>query len=254
MKKYLVLLLKKLRALSSVAIRLRGVHPKHLVETREFWIKKYLDKNDVVLDLGCSGGERDFKIAGLCKSIIGVDYDRKSIEDAVDKSKKYGLNNVEFINKDIFDYLTGVRLMGKSLPRQFDKIILIDVLEHVLDRKKLLNNIHASLKADGLFFISVPNKNTSWKKFQKSAGVNYFTDPDHKTEYAKEEIKAELREAGFKIVEMKPDVIDTPWAPIFDLIGGFSLEMYKKLLKWKRDQVLIHPEEASGWEITVRKI
>ena len=261
MKKYWALFLKKLRILSSVSIRLRGVHPKHLVEIREFWVKKHLKKTDVVLDLGCGNGQRDFKIAKFCRKIIGIDYDKRNIKIAELYAKKNEVKNVEFINRNIFSFVgegLSTLPMGRveklSPTRKYDKIILLDVLEHVVERKKLLSCIHSLLKNNGQFLLSVPNKNTSWKKFQKEAGVSYFTDPDHKVEYTQAEIVSELQRAGFKIIEIKPDVIDTSWAPVFDLIGGFSLEMYKKCLKWKRDQVAIHPEEASGWEIVCRKL
>lgn len=250
MKKFWALILKKSRALSSIAIRIRGVHPKHLVEIREFWIKKYIKKDDVVLDLGCGNGQRDFKIARLCKSIIGVDYDEKSILDAKRNAKEKKITNIQFFHEDIFSVITG---RVSVTTNKFDKIILLDVLEHIIDRKKLLSSIFSLLKDRGQLFVSVPNKNTSWKKLQKEVGVNYFTDPDHKIEYSKQEIKEELEKAGFKIIQMQEDVADTPWAPFFDLIGAFSLSLYKKCLEWKRRGVIKHPEETSGWEIVCIK-
>lgn len=247
MKKFWVLLLKKSRVLGSVAIRIRGVHPKHLVEIREFWIKKYVKKPDVILDLGCGNGERDFKIANLCKRIVGVDYDKKNILNAKRKAKEKEIKNIQFLHEDMFDVATGQ--WPPVATDRFDKVILLDVLEHIVDRKKILHCIFSLLKDDGQFFVSVPNRNTSWKKMQKQVGVNYFTDPDHKIEYSKEEIKKELESVGFKITKMEEDVIDTPLAPFFDLIGVFSLSLYKKCLEWKRREVIKHPEETSGWEI-----
>jgi 2-polyprenyl-3-methyl-5-hydroxy-6-metoxy-1,4-benzoquinol methylase len=227
---------------------MRGVHPKHLMEIREFWVKKFINQTDVVLDLGCGNGQRDFKIADVCQKIIGVDYDSQNIESARKNAKINKIKNIDFIKDNIFHFLE------EKMKIQFDKIILLDVLEHIIDRQKLLQKIQLILKDDGLLFISVPNKDTLWKKRQQEVGVNYFTDPDHKIEYSKDEIIRELEKAKFKIIEMNPDVIDTPWAPLFDLIGGFSLGLYKKLLAWKRREVMKNPQETSGWEIVSQKI
>lgn len=247
MKKYWVLFLKKLRLLSCVAIRVRGVHPKHLVEIREFWVKKYIKKTDIVLDLGCGNGQRDFKIADVCQKIIAVDYSGRNINSAKKHAEVTKVKNIDFVEDDIFQYL------GSHHGVQFDKIILLDVLEHIVERQKILQKIRRSLKSKGSFFVSVPNRNTSWKRRQEEVGLNYYTDPDHKTEYSQKEIIFELEKAEFKIVEMNPDVIDTPLAPFIDLTGAVSLGLYKKLLAWKRREVFKYPEEASGWEIVANK-
>lgn len=247
-------LLKKSKDFSALSCRLTQltgkskypIHPKHLIEVEKPWYLKDIKANDVVLDLGCGNGQHSLKVAKKCKKIIGVDYDNFQLKIGRKAARDERVKNISFLNHNL----------EKKLPfkdSSFDKVLFLDILEHLNKRKQFLLEVKRVLKKEGLAFIAIPNKNTSWKKIQKKAGLNFYVDPDHKIEYSLAEIKKALSQAGFKILTLNPVVYDTSLAGFFDLIGGFSLKLYKKLALWKKNKVRDSPKESTGFRIRVRK-
>ncbi|KKR58800.1 MAG: Methyltransferase type 11 [Candidatus Curtissbacteria bacterium GW2011_GWA1_40_47] len=248
-KKIAILTLKKADILTSVAIRLvkltgkssHAVHPKHLLNER-VWFQKYLKGSDRVLDLGCGSGQYILKIAPKVKMCFGLDVDKKAISFAQKQAKEKLLKNIKFL---IFD-------ANRKLPfanNYFDEVIVSDTLEHLEKRSFVLSQINRVLKKSGLLFLVTDNPQTSWKKIQKSAGLFYYADKDHKYEYSKEEIVKILIQKGFKILSLKPVTYDTPLKPFIDLVGGLSLNLYSKLSKWRKRLVLKNPNETTGFRI-----
>jgi len=256
-------LLKKSRFLSALSCRLTQltgkskyrIHPKHLINKKEAWYLKDINKSDVVLDLGSSNGQHTIKTAKKCRKIIGVDYDNLQLKIAKAAAKDKMINNVKFLKYDL----------EKRLPfnsNYFDKVLCLDILEHLNKRKQFLLEVKRVLKLKGMVFIAVPNKNTSWKKWQKKAGLNFYSDPDHKIEYSLLEVKKLFSQTGFKILDIKPIVYDTPYAGFIDLIGGFSLKLYRRLSLWKKnkvrhsivpDKVKDNLKESIGFRVKVEK-
>jgi len=252
----LVWLIKKSKALSAVSMRLTKltgkskyrVHPKHLIKIEKPW---YLDKirtSDKVLDLGCSNGQRSIKAAKKCKQLIGLDYDKKQLQIARNSINDLGLKNITFKQYNL----------EKKLPfknKKFDKALCLDVLEHINNRDQLLKEIKRVLKPNGLTFISIPNIDTSWKRLQQKVGIkNAYADPDHKIEYAEQEVKEIVEKHGFKILDFKPVVYDTPWIGFFDLIGGISLKLYAKIVVWKKEKVKSNLKKSTGFRIVASKM
>lgn len=249
-----VLFFKKSRHLSAVSCRLTKltgkskypIHPKHLVEIEKQWYLSGLDKNDIVLDLGCGNGYQTIKAAQKCKKIIGLDKNTQNLNIAKKMSKDKKINNIQFKELDLEK-----KLIFKN--NYFDKVLILDILEHLNNRGQFLSEIKRVLKPGGIGFLSLPNKDTSWKKIQKKTGINYYTDPDHKIEYSLNQIKKILNKAGFKILSIKPVVLDTPLSGFIDFIGGFSLNLYKVLSRWKINKVKNKISESIGFRITARK-
>lgn len=114
-------------------------------------IIKLLPKNTKsILDAGCGTGnfgeilsrcQNDFNI-----SVIGIDVSKKSVEVA--KSKQiYGAC-----------FLCGD---NKNLPfkdESFDCVVLIEVIEHVSNKERLLKELKRVLKTHGMLIITTPNK------------------------------------------------------------------------------------------------
>jgi hypothetical protein len=110
------------------------------------------------------------------------------------------------------------------------------------------------LKDDGRLLVSGPNRENSWRRTLRAAGLFSYSDPDHKIEYTREEFLAELREAGFEPEgAVMPVVLDTPWAGVIDAVGGVSLSLYDRLSRWKREAALRRPEESTGFRVVARK-
>ena len=102
--------------------------------------------------------------------------------------------------------------------------------------------------------VSGPNRETTWRRRLREAGLFAFSDPDHKVEYTGEEFLAELHAGGF-VSEgpVMPVVYDTPWAGLIDMVGGLSLGLYTRLSRWKRAAALRVPRESTGFRVVARR-
>ena len=253
-KKLLVILVKKLDYASAIAVRLTQltgkskvpIHPKHFLSQRP-WFTEYLSKKDIVLDLGSGNGQNAIKAAKIAKKIVGLEYDQTLINIAVKTAVARRIKNVKFVKTDLEKKI-------KYKNNSFDKIIFLDVLEHLANRDQILDEIKRVLKPSGLLFLGVPNKETSWKKIQRIVGVCYYSDPDHKIEYSKKGIINLLKSHKFEIHYFGYGKFDTPLRGIFDIIGSISIPIYKKITKWREKKAKKSPIEASGFEIVAQNI
>ena len=138
--------------------------------------------------------------------------------------------------------------------RTFEKALFLDVIEHLHPRVAVLREIHRVLKDDGRLLVSGPNRENSWRRTLRAAGLFAYSDPDHKIEYTRDEFLDELTQAGFEPEgAVMPVVLDTPWAGVIDAVGGVSLGLYDRLSRWKRDAALRRPEESTGFRVVARK-
>ncbi|EKD89880.1 MAG: methyltransferase [uncultured bacterium] len=252
-KKIYVQILKKMEALTSLAIHLTKytgkskapMHPKYLINDIP-WFTQLISKNDRLLDIGCGNGNNSFVAAKTAEHVVAIDVSSNDIKIASKLAKTGKITNITF----------AVRDANKKLPfssKQFDKVLMFDVLEHLHKRELALGEARRVLKRNGLLLLVTDNPETSWKKFQKSAGLFYYADADHKYEYPRREITKLLKDNGFQITSVEPDTYDTPLKPFIDLVGGFSLAFYVKLSHWRKLMVLRHPHETTGFQIIAVK-
>ncbi|HCM37612.1 MAG: Methyltransferase type 11 [Candidatus Gottesmanbacteria bacterium GW2011_GWB1_43_11] len=250
----IVVFLQKTAVLSAVACRLvkwtgkhkDPIHPKHLVKIRDPWYLEYLHAQDIVLDVGCNNGQHTLKAAKKCKFIYGFDYDRGLLQLAQKEASRLSLKNVEF----------QIGNAEKAYPykkQTFNIILFFDVLEHLYEREQALKEIHRVLKPKGKLLLSVPNKDTSWKRLQERLGLPYYSDPDHKVEFTQKTIEQLLNNTGYKATKILPVTLDTPWVGVIDVVGGLSLSAYAAISRWRRQQALFNPKESIGWEIVCIK-
>lgn len=239
--------------LSGISIRLvkwtgkatQFIHPKHLLNETPEWIK-YFSKNDRVLDIGCHNGQRDFKLAPFVESITAFDYDTGAIQNAKKWQQEKKIKNIAFLSFSA----------EKMLPfkdESFDKILFMDVIEHLNNRDLIMKECFRVLRKNGVMVLVAPNKETPWKIFQKNLGLFYYSDNDHKIEYSREELLKAHKDAGFEVLEVKPVVYDFPFFGMIDIVGGISLTAYGKLQKWKKSVAQKHPEKSNGFMVISKK-
>ena len=254
LKKIFVLSLQKLdygSALSMRLVKFTGkhsdyVHPKHLIESK-IWFENYLNKNDIVLDLGCGIGQTSIRISPKVKKVIGLDNDLKSIKIAKVDANNKEASNVKFLTADA----------NRKLPfvdKYFTKVIASDILEHLEKRDFAISEIKRILKPGGILFLVVDNPETSWKKLKQSVGVFYYADPDHKYEYPKREILEKIKSEDFKVLKVLTVTYDTPIKGLIDLTGGISLSIYKALRRWREKMNSKHPKDTTGFAIVAVKL
>ena len=224
------------------------VHPKHLIEDPcHRWYMSQISGKDTVLDVGCGRGSHCMLAAGLSASVTGIDTDCAHLADCRTQAREMGLSNVVFQQSDA----------EKALPfpdGSFTRIIFMDVLEHLENRAGAVRECFRVLEEGGILFITVPNRNTPWKKLQRSAGLSSYSDKGHKHEFSEEEIVRLLTENGFSVDgPIEPIVWDGPGAGIFDIIGGISLELYAGWMRCKRMIARCWPGTSTGFRVTARK-
>ena len=103
-------------------------------------------RGKVVGDIGCGWGNFSFKLAKYARFVYGVDK-RKNV---IGRLKGTNRSNIKFMFSD-----------AQKLPFKnnfFDVLIYRDVLEHIEDDKKAINEGLRVLKRGGLLVMSVPNK------------------------------------------------------------------------------------------------
>jgi SAM-dependent methyltransferase len=238
---------KRLSGIAPIIIKFTGknkeaIHPKHLIVIEEPWFIKELKKNDTVLDVGCGNGQNTLKAAAYCRKIYGVDFNKKQLGIGVREKKRKNIKNTIFVYHDIKG---GLALNDKN----FDVVMILDVLEHLEKQHRIiiLKQIHKLL-------ISVPNKETTWKKKLKKNGLPYYSDPDHKIEYDKNSIKKELIKLGFNPISLNVITYDHPLIGFIDIIGSFSLNLYAKINLWRKNKAIEQPNESTGFRIICNKI
>lgn len=161
-----------------------GIHPKHrLMNYHKFFVDN-VDKDDVVLDVGCGNGALSYDVAKKAKKVVGIDLNEKNISFA---KERYSKENIQYICGDVL----------KDLPNEkFDVIIMSNVLEHIENRVEFLGRMREKAAK---FLIRVPMINRDWiTLYKKEMGMDYRLDKGHFVEYTLESFEEELRRAGLK--------------------------------------------------------
>lgn len=139
--------------------------------------KKFVGFNKNILEVGCGTGQLSMYFAiGTNNKIVGLDPTLKSLLIAENFAKKNNINNIEFINADIFD-----DVLNKEC---FDFIWCNGVLHHTKNPYKAFQILNKSLKKKGYVLIGLYNKigrirTIIRKYFYKIFGLNVlkFFDP-----------------------------------------------------------------------------
>ena len=225
------------------------LHPKHLSSgnPHHYWYLDFIGAHDRVLDVGCGNGIHSISIAGKCTHVIGIDHDQAKIALSNNLGRDRGIKNISFLTNDAEE---GWNFAEAS----FDKVMLLDVLEHLNNDMSALSEAYRVLKKAGSLLLAVPNRETSWKRIQKKLGLFYYSDSDHKREYSLMEIKEILRKKGFRVLQVFPIVYDTPWYGVIDFVGALNLDFYDYMARWKRNKVINNQSESIGFRIIAQKI
>lgn len=116
----------------------------------EEYIKSFelaLGEDSFMLDVGCGDGRVINKILNVfkCKG-VGIDYSPKRIEIAKNKCKDKKAN---FFVEDLNQFL-------EENDKQFDLVTVFEVIEHLENPKKVIEQIKKSLSEKGTILGSVP--------------------------------------------------------------------------------------------------
>ena len=105
--------------------------------------RRYLDRNDAVLDFACGTGIVTLSVSPCVRRIRAIDISGEMVRRAQEKAEAQGCGNVTFEQLDLFD--------GRLAPGSFDAVLACNVLLYVEDRAAVLARLRALLKSGGRF-------------------------------------------------------------------------------------------------------
>jgi cyclopropane-fatty-acyl-phospholipid synthase len=124
-----------------------------LDDAEESMLKLYMDRADIkdgheVLDLGCGWGSFSLYVAERYPNINITSVSNSSDQIAYIKNEahKKDLLNIKALRMDVNNL---------ELNKQFDRIVSIEMFEHLRNYKLILNSLNHALKPDGKLFIHI---------------------------------------------------------------------------------------------------
>lgn len=142
-----------------------------------------------VLDLGCSSGLLAERIRAMGHRVTGVD--REAFPETLERVD-------EFVAGDLEE---GV---PPEVGTGFDVVIAGDVLEHLRQPERLLEEVPGVMKADGRLIVSVPNFGHWYPRLRTLLGVFDYDqrgilDKTHYRFFTRKSLNRLLRNAGFEV-------------------------------------------------------
>lgn len=163
------------------------------LETKNFWFvarnrlirwlaQQHFPNRANYMELGCGTG---FVLQMLNKTFP---YWRMSATEAQPEG-------IEFAKSRVSSAVKFFQVDACAIPfrDEFDAVGAFDVIEHIRDDIKAIEQIYASLKPNGLFLLSVPQHMFLWSAYDE-AGCHF-------RRYSAGELKHKLEQAGFEILE-----------------------------------------------------
>lgn len=147
-----------------------------------------------ILDAGCGFGQYSYWLAKQFPqaNILAVDIKEEQIEDCNHFFAQTGKNRVHFEIADLTKF---------NRENQFDLVLSIDVMEHIIEDGLVFKNIHTSMKKGGMLLISTPSDQGGSDTYQENE--NSFIGEHVRNGYNIKEIENKLKEAGFTKVDAK---------------------------------------------------
>lgn len=150
-----------------------------------------IPKNPILLEAGFGAGQTIFALAQNFPNwnFVGYEINKKFVDKA--KQIKNGLKatNVTITEKNLEDM---------DDENSFDIIYSCDVLEHIRDDVKVINNFKTALKPNGILLLHLPLRYESCRRI--FPWFKHYDTEDHvRDEYLPHEIKYKLEESGFHV-------------------------------------------------------
>lgn len=155
-----------------------------------------------ILDAGSGFGQYDYNLARINKKweILGVDVKQEQINDCNGFFSKIGLGKrVKFEYADLTNF---------TKVEDFDLVLSVDVMEHILEDEEVFKGFHKALRPGGMVLISTPSDKGGSDTHHdhdhdEHEGIDGFIDEHVRDGYSIEDITTKLNRAGFKKVECR---------------------------------------------------
>lgn len=225
-----------------ISLEYRYLSGAHSSKVRNIFklIKNYIEdlKDKSILDVGCGSGfytNEFYKLGGI---VTGIDYSQFAIKFAKDR-----------FHDIAFQVQSGYKLETFK-DESFDIVTLFDVIEHMSDQSRTLDEVYRVLKPGGFFVISTDLDESLWKKWRFPAIIRkteYFSNEgrayhlikmveayrrtfrnyhdSHIHELSSTELEELLRNAKFNILARK--VYPLVGVPVRDMLLSLFPETYR---------------------------
>jgi SAM-dependent methyltransferase len=195
------------------------LEPKHIRRfDREFWDIVAMEPGQAVLEIGCGTGQfLAFLAAKGITELVGIDQDPALgayLPEAIAPN---------FTAVDVFEFLA-----GGADGKRFDRVFLIDVLEHFTpdDGHLLLQALSAVLRPGARLVVRLPNTGSPW------GGAYQWGDLTHQAAYNPISLRQLALAAGYGVIAVHPALEGSPFRQVAD-----------RLLQWFLGRILMTPPE-----------
>lgn len=148
------------------------------------FLKKNVNVNSLVLDVGCGAGRPAKSLVPFVRRIVAIDNDQKMLDLAVEKCK--GVRNIEIKNGDALS----MDFLDNTFDLAYASYNLIGSLQKD-ERQKLFNEMNRVVKVGGKIINFTWKNNEATTKFLKnyypSIGIDIIKIDDGKTITSKQE-------------------------------------------------------------------
>jgi len=170
------------------------------------YFQQYLQLDGKILEAGCGIGRWVFYLRKKGYDIIGLESSLNAIKIAKEYDNNIPIRFGNVLKTDFKD-------------KYFDSIISLGVMEHFEDGpKRVLEETKRILKDDGYLFVTIPPSNllrkiythrkASLTVFKKRLFGSEFVFSEYR--YSVNEFKSHLVDAGFKIIKIATDELESP--------------------------------------------
>ena len=149
----------------------------HILGAKFAFIKRQIDSENVVLDLGCARGDITEYLASISKFAVGIDHNALLIAEAM---QRHCRGNLKYFCGDAIDYVS-------NSETAFDILILSHILEHLDEPVQFLKNYLGRFEK---IFIEVPdNDQDEHSHLRVACGLKpLFNDADHIWEFRRDDM------------------------------------------------------------------
>lgn len=171
--------------LSRIAFRIIGIpHIEMRIRARKiFSFLPKRGKNNRILDAGCGSGIYSLTLVQKGFEVYSVDIDKSKLEFLRKNSNQLNISEGD---------LTHLKFKNES----FDYVLCSDVIEHITDDKKAVNELSRVLKSKGILALTVP-------AYSKKNLRDYQRFNHKRVGYKIEDIEKLAKENNLKIVKIK---------------------------------------------------
>lgn len=136
---------------------------KAFLERKTIWsrlIKRYVDEQTDLLDVGCGTGYFSMIAARCCRSVTAFDGSDTVLSIGRENQQKLGMKNIQWHQAS----LQQLAFLGE---RKFGVILCSSVLEYVDDYRQVMDQLAQRILPGGVMIISMPNGLSAYRWFEK---------------------------------------------------------------------------------------